>query len=309
MVSELTSLTVLDLRDNSISSISALSGLTSLTRLELHFNSIRSITALTGLTSLTDLFLSDNSISDISALGGLTNLRQLALNTNTYPKPFMGSSAYVGRLLLIIDYRLANFKSDPETRAKDAAAEPGAGLLPLRGVLCTVIVEEAERVVPGTASNEVADGSALVDTKSTRAWVGAVPAVCAVHCLVTPLLASTLPFFAHTTVVETWLLALSVMMAFASLAVSWRSHGRWVVWGLAAFGFLVWGTAVAGSLELLPEAVVAPVGGSLVAVSLFWNGRLRHKAVCASCACPVHPVRGSTVGTPRPRRVIVTLLS
>ena len=82
MLSELTSLTVLDLRDNSISSISALSGLTSLTRLELHFNSIRSITALTGLTSLTDLFLSDNSISDISALGGLTNLRQLALNTN-----------------------------------------------------------------------------------------------------------------------------------------------------------------------------------------------------------------------------------
>ena len=32
-------------------------------------------------------------------------------------------------------------------------------------------------------------------------------------------------------------------------------------------------------------------GGFVVAGSLFWNGRLRHKAVCASCACPVHPVR------------------
>ncbi len=156
-----------------------------------------------------------------------------------------------------------------------------------------MIVEEAEMVVPGTASNEVVDGSAPVDSKSTRGWVGAVPAVCVVHCLVTPLLASTLPFFAHTTVVETWLLALSVVMAFVSLAVSWRSHRQWLVWGLAAFGFLVWGTAVAGSVELLPEAVAAPVGGGLVAVSLFWNGRLRHKAVCGSCACPVHPLKGS----------------
>ncbi len=154
-----------------------------------------------------------------------------------------------------------------------------------------MIVEEAEMVEPGTALKVVADGSALVDSKSTRGWVGAVPAVCVVHCLVTPLFASTLPFVAHTTVVETWLLALSMVMAFASLVVSWRSHGQWVVWALAACGFLVWGMAVAGSVELLPETVAAPFGGFLVAGSLFWNGRLRHKAVCAACACPVHPVR------------------
>ena len=143
-----------------------------------------------------------------------------------------------------------------------------------------MIVEETEVVLPGRAP---------VGSESTDGWVGAVPAVCAVHCVLTPLFASTLPFFAHTTVVETWLLALSVLMASASLVVSWRSHGRWVVWGLAAFGFLVWGSAVAGWVGPLSERVVAPVGGLMVAVSLFWNGRLRHRAVCDSCACPVHP--------------------
>ena len=158
-----------------------------------------------------------------------------------------------------------------------------------------MIVEEAEILESAIASKEVAPAAVAVPvgSESTSGWVGAVPTVCAVHCLVTPLFASTLPFFAHATVVEIWLVALSALIALASLAVSWRSHGRWGVWGLAAFGFLIWGAAVSGSVEFLPEAVLAPVGGAVVAGSLFWNGRLRHKAVCGSCACPVHPVKGS----------------
>ena len=73
----------LELGENSISDISALSGLTSLTSLELSTNFINDIGALSGLTSLLDLFLGENSITDVSALSGLSSLRSLAINSNS----------------------------------------------------------------------------------------------------------------------------------------------------------------------------------------------------------------------------------
>ncbi len=81
--SGLSSLTTLRLYDNSISDISALSGLTSLTTLNLSGNSISDISALSGLTSLTRLNLSINSINDISVLSGLTSLTRLNLSINS----------------------------------------------------------------------------------------------------------------------------------------------------------------------------------------------------------------------------------
>ena len=78
-----TGLTDLDLSDNAISAISALSGLTTgLTDLDLSDNAISAISDLSGLTGLTDLGLSDNAISDISALSGLTGLTGLQLDDN-----------------------------------------------------------------------------------------------------------------------------------------------------------------------------------------------------------------------------------
>ena len=50
-------------------------------------------------------------------------------------------------------------------------------------------------------------------------------------------------------------------------------------------------TEAAAEVELVDAGAPATsgLGGLLVAVSLFWNGHLRHKAVCGACACPVHP--------------------
>ena len=79
-VENLTSLTDLILRDNSITDISALSGLTSLTFLDLEWNSIIDISPLSRLTSLGSLRLNDNSITDISPLSGLTSLTSLNLS-------------------------------------------------------------------------------------------------------------------------------------------------------------------------------------------------------------------------------------
>ena len=120
-------------------------------------------------------------------------------------------------------------------------------------------------------------------------WSGVLPTVCAVHCLAMPILASTLPFFAATHSWEVVLLALSALLAVVTLAASWRLHGRRAVWAVASLGFAVWIAALAGWLGPLPESLMSPLGGLLVATSLFWNGHLRHKAVCGACACPVHP--------------------
>ena len=70
------------INSNDISNLSPLSGLTNLTWLILNRNSVSDISALSGLTNLTWLHLWDNSVSDLSPLSGLTNLTGLDLNGN-----------------------------------------------------------------------------------------------------------------------------------------------------------------------------------------------------------------------------------
>ena len=82
-VQNLTSLTRLDLWDNSITDISPLIGLASLTYLDLSRNSITDLSALGWLTSLTDLYLNSNSIIHVGALSDLTGLTSLYINRNS----------------------------------------------------------------------------------------------------------------------------------------------------------------------------------------------------------------------------------
>ncbi len=141
----------------------------------------------------------------------------------------------------------------------------------------------------GTFWRGVVESPGAAAERRVSRWSGILPAICAVHCLGMPILASTLPFFAATHAWEAWLLALSGLLAAVTLATSWRLHGRWMVWAVAALGFVVWIAALAGWPGTVPESLMSPLGGLLVAGSLFWNGHLRHQAVCERCACPVHP--------------------
>ena len=81
--SGLTSLTDLNLFDNSISNISPLAGLTSLTWLSLGYNSVSDLSPLKNMTALTTLDLLDNSVTDISALKNMTALTWLRLRKNS----------------------------------------------------------------------------------------------------------------------------------------------------------------------------------------------------------------------------------
>ena len=62
-MSNLTNLTVLDLRYNPIQDISVLANLTNLTGLDLRYNQIQDISVLANLTNLTELYLSENPIN------------------------------------------------------------------------------------------------------------------------------------------------------------------------------------------------------------------------------------------------------
>ena len=141
----------------------------------------------------------------------------------------------------------------------------------------------------GTIWEDGGDPPAASAEGPVTGWSGVLPAICAVHCLAMPILASTLPFFAATHAWEVWLLGVSALLAATTLASSWRLHGRSAVWVVASLGFAVWVAALAGWMGPLRESLMSPVGGSLIAISLFWNGHLRHRAVCGFCACPVHP--------------------
>ena len=143
-------------------------------------------------------------------------------------------------------------------------------------------------VEAGTLWKKDGDSQAASAKGSVSGWSGVLPAVCAVHCLAMPILASTLPFFAATHGWEAWLLGVSAMLATATLLSSWRLHGRSAVWVVAGTGFALWSAAHAGWMAPLPESLMSPLGGGLVAIALFWNGHLRHQAVCGSCPCPVH---------------------
>jgi MerC mercury resistance protein len=119
-------------------------------------------------------------------------------------------------------------------------------------------------------------------------WATLLPAACAIHCTITPLLAVALPVLALSHKLEWLLLASAVVLAGISLRITWPTHRRVGVLVMAFSGLAVWAAAVLGWLAPLPEPVMSPLGGLTLAGALFWNGRLRHEAACNDCGCGMH---------------------
>jgi len=118
-------------------------------------------------------------------------------------------------------------------------------------------------------------------------WAAVLPAACALHCTLAPLLASLLPLLHADHRWEWAFWGFGLVVGFLFLRLSWPAHRRWSVPALAAAGAAIWGAALLGWVG--PEAVAAPLGGLMMAGALWWNGRLRHAAVCADCSCRMHP--------------------
>ncbi|MEZ4417149.1 MAG: MerC domain-containing protein [Gemmatimonadota bacterium] len=115
-----------------------------------------------------------------------------------------------------------------------------------------------------------------------------LPTLCAVHCLLTPALLGLAPALALPPAAELPVLAVSVALALLAVHSGVQDHGDRRVLGLLMTGSLLWLASLQGLLAPLPEYMASPVGGLLVATSLVWNGRLRHRSLCrATCTCPV----------------------
>ena len=132
------------------------------------------------------------------------------------------------------------------------------------------------------AATERAGGGRRLD------WATLLPAACAIHCTITPLLATALPLLALSHKLEWLFLGSAFVLAGASLRITWPSHRHRGVLALAVVGLAVWTAAVLGWLSPLPEPIMSPVGGLTLAGALFWNGRLRHRLACSDCGCGMH---------------------
>lgn len=126
-------------------------------------------------------------------------------------------------------------------------------------------------------------------------WATILPAACAIHCTITPLLATALPLLALGHKWEWVFLAFAVVLAGVSLRITWPTHRRMGVLVLAGVGLITWATALVGWLAPLPEPVMSPVGGLMLAGALFWNGRLRHQVACDDCGCGMHGMSGGSL--------------
>jgi hypothetical protein len=122
--------------------------------------------------------------------------------------------------------------------------------------------------------------------------VSMTPALCAVHCVVAPLLAGTLPLIA-TPMAEWLLLAVSAAIAFWLLVSGFTTHRQLGPCWLGGLGLACWLGAMAELLPASGQDAVAMTGGLIMAGALQWSGRLRHAANCAACGCPAHDTQSS----------------
>ena len=118
-------------------------------------------------------------------------------------------------------------------------------------------------------------------------WAAAVPALCAVHCAVTPLLLLAVPTLALWRGMELALLGVSVMLAAVALGVGFRRHGRRAPLAVAGGGLVVWVVSASHLLHVVPELVTSMGGALVVAGALLWNSQLLCRSQVPACGCVV----------------------
>jgi hypothetical protein len=113
-----------------------------------------------------------------------------------------------------------------------------------------------------------------------------VPVLCALHCAAAPLLVGLLPALALSGTMEWLLMGASLLIASVVAVAGLRVHREWLIAGVLAVGFGVWGFSLAGAFEPLPEVGTTIVGSLTVAGALFWNARRSMRVRGRACGCP-----------------------
>lgn len=130
---------------------------------------------------------------------------------------------------------------------------------------------------PGNAS--VAGGERLV---GPARWAAAAAALCGVHCLLTPALATALPFLAVTRAAEWWALGITVTVGAGVTLLGPSRHRRGVL-ALLAVGAGIWCASLLDLFAPLPETLTAPVGSLVFAGGMLWSARICRTGACDRC--------------------------
>jgi hypothetical protein len=126
---------------------------------------------------------------------------------------------------------------------------------------------------------------ALPAVSRLATWSVAAPLVCAVHCLVTPVVVVVLPVARVADGADGWLFAGTAIVAVAAGHAGARRHRCGWVWVPLLAGLATWAAALTGLGPPAGESWVVTAGALSVAVGLVWNLRLQRRP--ARCGCDV----------------------
>lgn len=122
-----------------------------------------------------------------------------------------------------------------------------------------------------------------VAAAAAERWVGWTTAVCAVHCLLSPVLVLALPVLALGEAIERVVLVALLPLSVALLWRGVRRHRRIGPCAPMAAGLASWLAALAGAAHGVAQAGLVAAGGALVFLSLQWSTRLAARCGCTSC--------------------------
>lgn len=132
-------------------------------------------------------------------------------------------------------------------------------------------------------------------------WTTLAPLLCAVHCLVTPILITVAPILAPGGWAEWSLLALTAAGGTIALGAGARTHGDLRSAGLVAVGLLVWIASLLHVFHPLAGELTTAAAASTVALGLIWNSRLHCAYRTVAChACAERPAEAGPSPAPSP---------
>lgn len=113
-------------------------------------------------------------------------------------------------------------------------------------------------------------------------WAAVAAALCGIHCLLTPILVTALPFLAVSAATEWWALGLTVLLG-GGVTLLGPARDRWGVLAVLAAGTAIWCASLLGLFEPLPETLTSPVGSLVFAGGMLWSARVCRSHACERC--------------------------
>jgi hypothetical protein len=99
-------------------------------------------------------------------------------------------------------------------------------------------------------------------------WAAAAPALCALHCLASPLLIVVAPALAPTAAVERAMFVVSALLAGTMEVRALRRGATAAPLMVVAIGIGIWGASLSIGVGSLPERATTVLGAALVAAGL-----------------------------------------